>query len=80
MSTAALYTLAEIPGGAVLMGAFNMQKYFPTLASQHIRYLKPATTPCTVELRLTEEQMEKMEQDATETGKAKFDLEVELKD
>ena len=36
MHTASLYTLAEIPGGAVLMGAFNMQKYFPTLASQHI--------------------------------------------
>jgi acyl-coenzyme A thioesterase PaaI-like protein len=33
LHTAALYTLAEIPGGAVLMGAFNMQKYFPTLAS-----------------------------------------------
>ena len=62
------------------MGAFNMQKYFPTLASQHIKFLKPATTAVTVELRLSEEQMAKMEKDASETGKAKFELEVELKD
>ena len=60
MYTGALFTLAEIPGGAIILSAFDMKKYFPTLAKSEIKFVKPATTDVTAELRLSESQLETM--------------------
>lgn len=80
MYAGALFTLAEIPGGAVLMSAFDMQTFFPTLAKINTTFIAPAKTDVTVTLDMTEEELERIENEATETGKSVFILELDLKD
>lgn len=57
MYAGALYTLGEIPGGAILIGAFDMSKFFPTLAKMHTKFIKPAVTDITCEVRMSEEEL-----------------------
>ena len=79
MYAGALFTLGEIPGGAILIGAFDMSKYFPTLADSTIKFIKPATTDIYVELKVPEEELERIGKEAAEKGKSLFLLEMELK-
>ena len=80
MTGGALFTLAELPGGAVLISAFDMETYFPTLAKISTSFKAPCKTDCYVELNLSEEQLKKIDKEATENGKAWFVLEMDLKD
>ena len=80
MYAGALFTLAEIPGGAIFMSAFDMSKFFPIVAEMTIKYLKPATTDIYVEVNMSEEEIERITNEATENGKSVFILEKELKD
>ncbi len=80
MYAGALFTLAEIPGGAIFMSAFDMTKFFPIVAEMTIKYLKPATTDIYVEVNMSEEEIERITNEATENGKSVFILEKELKD
>ena len=80
MYAGALFTLAEIPGGAIFMSAFDMSKFFPIVAEMTIKYLKPATTDIYVEVNMSEEEIERITNEATEKGKSVFILEKELKD
>lgn len=80
MYAGALFTLAEIPGGAIFMSAFDMTKFFPIVAEMTIKYLKPATTDIHVEVYMSEEEIERITKEATENGKSIFVLEKELKD
>jgi len=80
MYAGALFTLAEIPGGAIFMSAFDMTKFFPIVVEMNIKYLKPATTDIYVEVNMSEEEIERITKEATENGKSTFILEKELKD
>lgn len=80
MYAGALFTLAEIPGGALFMSAFDMSKFFPIVTEMNIKYLKPAMTDITVEASLSEEEIARITEEAEANGKAKFVLDLELKD
>ena len=80
MYAGALFTLAEIPGGAIFMSAFDMTKFFPIVAEMTIKYLKPATTDIYVEVTMSEDEIERITKEATDNGKSTFILEKELKD
>ena len=80
MYAGALFTLAEIPGGALFISAFDMTKYFPIVAEMNIKFLKPATTDITVEANLSEEEIQRISEEAETNGKSVFNLELELKD
>lgn len=80
MYAGALFTLSEIPGGALFMGSFDVSKYFPIVAEMNIKYLKPATTDITVEARLSAEEIARISEEADTNGKSVFHLELELKD
>ena len=80
MYAGAVYTLAEIPGGAILISAFNMAEFFPTLASSEMKYVSPIYCDVMIDLRMTEEELKRIEAEAKETGRSKFVLNVELKD
>lgn len=80
MYAGALFTLAEIPGGALFISAFDMSKYFPIVAEMNIKYLKPATTDITVEANLSEQEIQRISEEAQANGKAVFVLNLELKD
>ena len=80
MYAGALFTLAEIPGGAILISAFDMSKFFPTLGKIETKFTKPAKTDVTVECDISEEELKRIGTEAKEKGKSVFVLELKLKD
>ena len=80
MYAGALFTLAELPGGAIFLSTFDATQFFPLIKGMEIKYLKPATTDITVEVRLSPEEATKIQETANELGKADYDWDCELKD
>ena len=80
MYAGALFTLAELPGGAILMSAFDMSKFFPTLGKIETKFTAPAKTAVTVEVNLSEEELTRIGEEAKTQGKSVFVLELDLKD
>ena len=80
MYAGALFTLAELPGGAIFLSTFDASQFYPLIKGMEIKFLKPATTDITVEIRLDEDEAAKIQQTADEVGKADYEWECELKD
>ncbi|MBI9074253.1 MAG: PaaI family thioesterase [Desulfatibacillum sp.] len=80
MYAGALFTLAEIPGGAICWSSFDLSKFFPIIKEMNISYRKPVTTDAYVEFSLSPEEITRIEDEATSKGKSDFILEGELKD
>jgi len=80
MYAGALFTLAELPGGAIFLSTFDASQFFPLIKGMEIKFLKPATTDIVVEVRLSPEQAAKIQDEANEQGKADYDWDCELKD
>lgn len=80
MYAGALFTLAEVPGGALFLSSFDTRRYYPIVTEMNIRFSKPAKGPVTAELTLDEAEIERLQAEADATGKAKYTLEAELKD
>lgn len=80
MYAGALFTLAELPGGAIFLSTFDASRFFPLIKGMEIKFLKPATTDIVVEVRLSPEQAAKIQDEANEHGKANYDWDCELKD
>lgn len=76
----ALFTLAEMPGGALFLTSFDPTRYYPIIKEMTIRFLKPARTDVTVELTMGEEEVRRIAGEADEKGKADYVLEGEIKD
>ncbi|MFT5444728.1 MAG: thioesterase domain-containing protein [Myxococcota bacterium] len=80
MYAGALFTLAELPGGAIFLSTFDPNRFFPLVRDMQIKYLKPAMTDITVEVRLSEEAAKEIADRAEADGKANYEWECELKD
>ena len=80
MYAGALFTLAEVPGGALFMTAFDTKSYYPLVKDLKIRFRRPAKTAITVEVRITEEQVAEIQARAEKDGKADYSWKCELKD
>ena len=80
MYAGALFTLAELPGGAIFLSTFDASQFYPLIKGMEIKFVKPATTDITVEVRLDQDQAAKIQQTADEVGKADYEWECELKD
>lgn len=80
MYAGSLFMLAELPGGALFLSAFDTTKFYPVVGEIKIRYLKPAVTDITVEVTLPEDELTRMQRDLDIKGKCKFVLSQELKD
>ena len=80
MYAGALFTLAEIPGGALWLSSFNISESYPLLKSFYIEYLKPAKGVISFELALSPERIQKLALQCNEQGKVDFELCGELKD
>lgn len=79
MYAGALFTLAEIPGGILVLLAFD-SSYVPILKRLDIEYLRPAHTDIEVAFSLTETQITHLQDELDNVGKAEFSLFGELKD
>jgi acyl-coenzyme A thioesterase PaaI-like protein len=79
MYAGALFTLAEIPGGALFLSSFDATKFYPIVKELDLRFLKPAKGDVTVEIALDEIHIASLSAQAAEKGKAEFILEGQLK-
>ena len=79
MYAGALYTLAEIPGGALFLSSFDVTRYFPIVREQTIKFLKPVTGDVTIEISISDARIAELQAEADAKGKAEFVLEGEIK-
>ncbi len=80
MYAGALFTLAEIPGGALFLSSFDTARFFPVVKTLNLKFIKPAKGDVWVTARLSAEEITRIEADAGQQGKAEFTLSLELKD
>ncbi|MDP3845709.1 MAG: YiiD C-terminal domain-containing protein [Pseudomonas sp.] len=80
MYAGALFTLAEIPGGALFMTSFDVTRFYPIVKEMNLRFRRPATGDIYVEARMSAEQIEQLQSEAQIQGKADYLLELELTD
>jgi acyl-coenzyme A thioesterase PaaI-like protein len=76
----ALFTLAEIPGGALFLTSFDVQRFYPLIKEMNLRFRRPATSDISVEAQLAAEEIERIQNEAEREGKAEYRLELQLKD
>lgn len=79
MYAGALFTLAEIPGGAIFVSTFDNAKFFPIVRNLEIKFVKPAITDVTVEVRLSDQDAAEIAARAEADGKANYEWDCELK-
>jgi len=80
MYAGALFTLAEIPGGALFLSSFDSQRFYPVIKEMNLRFRRPALGDIHVEARLDAEQIERLQSEAQSRGKADYLLELQLTD
>lgn len=80
MYAGALFTVAEIPGGALFLSSFDTRRYFPIVTALDMRFLKPAKSDVTIEIALAEDRIAAISAEADANGKATFTLDGEMKD
>ncbi|PKM25088.1 MAG: thioesterase [Gammaproteobacteria bacterium HGW-Gammaproteobacteria-13] len=80
MYAGALFTLAEIPGGALFLTSFDAQRFYPIVKEMNLRFRRPASGDIWVEARLTAEEIQQLQKQATELGKAEYVLQLQLTD
>ncbi|HEY1027058.1 MAG TPA: YiiD C-terminal domain-containing protein [Pseudomonas sp.] len=80
MYAGALFTLAEIPGGALFLTSFDTQRFYPIIKEMNLRFRRPASGDIQVEARLSSEDITRLEEEAGRQGKAEYLLELQLTD
>ena len=80
MYAGSLFTIGELPGGALFYSAFDVTKCYPIVTEMSIKFLKPAKTAVTVECRMSEEEIERVIREVEQNGKSIYILEQEIKD
>ncbi|UUY09911.1 PaaI family thioesterase [Pseudomonas sp. J452] len=80
MYAGALFTLAEIPGGALFLTSFDVQRFYPVIKELNLRFRRPASSDILVEANLSAEQIASIQGEAEREGKAEYRLELQLTD
>jgi thioesterase domain-containing protein len=79
MYAGALFTLAEIPGGALIISTFDVSQYYPVVKEMTLRFRRPAIGDATIEMSLSEEEVSRIRTEASANGKSEFVLSGEIK-
>ena len=80
MYAGALFTLAELPGGVLVLTSFDSRLFYPIVKEASLRYRRPASGDVVVEARLSEAELSRIGEEATLNGKAEYVLELQLTD
>ncbi len=80
MYAGALFTLAEVPVGALYLTTFDVSKCYPIIKEMTIQFVRPVTTDATIELAISEEDVQRIQTEVEANGKAEFVLQGEVKD
>ncbi len=79
MYAGALFTLAEFPGGPLMLATFGIQRFIPIVTALDMEFLKVAKGDVMVELTLSEAEITRIEAETLATGKSEFIVKGELK-
>jgi acyl-coenzyme A thioesterase PaaI-like protein len=80
MYAGALFTVGEIPGGALFLTTFDVSKFYPVIKEMNIRFRRPAFSDVTVEVAISEAEAQRISREAETEGKAEFVLEGAITD
>ncbi|MGP0171787.1 YiiD C-terminal domain-containing protein [Pseudomonas sp. NCHU5208] len=80
MYAGALFTLAEMPGGALFLTSFDTERFYPVIKDMNLRFRRPAMGDIRVEARLSPEDIARLQEQAGLHGKADYLLELQLTD
>lgn len=80
MYAGSLFILAECSGGVVYYVSFDTSKFYPIVKDVSIQYRRPVTTDVTLEVKLSEEEVRKIQDEADRVGKKDWAMDLELKD
>lgn len=80
MYAGALYTLAEVPGGALALATFDPSRYYPVVKDMRIRFRALARTDIEVVVSLDDDQIAGIQAEVDERGKADWQWECQLTD
>lgn len=75
-----LFSLGEVAGGALFLAAFDKTVFLPIVKQVDIRFRRMAMTDVTVEVAMTQADVERISAIAEKEGKADFELALEIKD
>lgn len=75
-----LFSLADYAGGVLFSSCFDTTRYYPILKETTIRFKRFATTDVMVESSFSPEEVERLNKEADQAGKANWVMEFELKD
>ncbi|MCY1300008.1 hypothetical protein D9M70_495630 [compost metagenome] len=76
----ALFTLAEMPGGALFLTSFDSRRFYPIVKEMNLRFRRPAKGDITVEARMHSEEIMRIQREAEANGKADYLMELQLLD
>jgi thioesterase domain-containing protein len=79
MYAGALFTLAEIPGGALFLSSFDTARYFPIVKALDLRFTRPVDGDAVIEVALPEARVQEIQAQADADGKAEFELQAEIR-
>jgi acyl-coenzyme A thioesterase PaaI-like protein len=79
MYAGAMFLLAEIPGGVLSLQDFGMD-YIPILRDMKMEFKAMATSDLTMEINMSQADIDRLKQEVASEGKAHFELKGELKD
>lgn len=80
MYAGTLFTLAEVPGGLLFFSCFDAARFVPIVKEMNIRFLRKVKTAAHIEIRLSEAEIDRIQKEAEENGKADFILESDIRD
>ena len=80
MYASALFTLAEMMGGAVAMVYFIERQLIPIVKGLDIKFLKPAKSDIVTTWMMTAEDVQRVIDECKDKGKGDYTIELELKD
>ena len=80
MYAGALFTIAEIPGGALFLTTFDVSRFYPVIKEMTLRFIKPAKTDVIIEMVMSVSEAKRIVSEAEKNGKAEYVLEGEIKD
>ncbi|HOS96339.1 MAG TPA: YiiD C-terminal domain-containing protein [Deltaproteobacteria bacterium] len=75
-----LFILAEFSGGVIYYASFDHTRFYPIVKEVCIRFRRPATSDVYLEVELTRERVDEIQNAAEASGKQDWKMDLELKD
>ena len=80
MYAGALFSIAEVPGGALAVQLFDPATYYPVIRTMRVDYRRPARTDVTVDATIPPEEVDRILATARAEGKADFVMDLQVRD